>query len=86
MCGEAEGPLCGRWRAVIEVDVDVVYVDLDACTAYCSDGVTRPFYQMYDSCAELTEDPEEALVAVIKIADDEFIMLGLVGEESVSVH
>ncbi len=50
------------------IDIDVVYVNMDECTAYCSDGVTRPFYEMYDACAEPT------------------IMLGLVGEESVSLH
>ena len=68
------------------IDIDVVYVNMDECTAYCSDGVTRPFYEMYDACAELTQDPDEAMVAIIKIAEDKFIMLGLVGEESVSLH
>lgn len=73
-------------RCGVVIDIDVVYVDMDDCTAYCSDGVTRPFYEMYDSSAELTEDPDEAMVAIIKIADDKFIMLGLVGEEPVSIH
>ena len=85
--------LCGnigtggrRRKCSVVIDIDVVYVNMDECTAYCSDGVTRPFYEMYDACAELTQDPDEAMVAIIKIAEDKFIMLGLVGEESVSLH
>ena len=73
-------------RSSVVIDVDVVYVNMDECTAYCSDGVTRPFHEMYDACAELTQDPDEAMVAIVKIAEDKFIMLGLVGEEAVSVH
>jgi hypothetical protein len=68
------------------IDIDVVYVNLDECTAYCSDGVTRPFYEMYDASAEPTQDPDEATVAIIKVAEGKFIMLGLVGEEPVSLH
>jgi hypothetical protein len=68
------------------IDVDVVYVNLDECTAFCSDGVTRPFYEMYDAWAELTQDPDEAMVAVVKIADGKFIMLGLIEDASISVH
>ena len=75
-----------RRRCSVVIDIDVVYVNMDECTAYCSDGVTRPFYEMYDACAELTQDPDEAMVAIIKIAEDKFIMLGLVGEESASLH
>jgi len=68
------------------INIDVVYVNMDECTAYCSDGVTRPFYEMYDAAAELTQDPDEAMVAIVKIAEDKFILLGLVGEEAVSLH
>ncbi len=75
-----------RCKCSVVIDIDVVYVNMDECTAYCSDGVTRPFYEMYDACAELTQDPDEAMVAIIKIAEDKFIMLGLVGEEPVSLH
>jgi hypothetical protein len=41
---------------------------------------------MYDASAELTQDPDEAMVAIVKIAEDKFILLGLVGEEAVSLH
>ena len=70
----------------IVIDVDVVYVNLDECTAFCSDGITRPFYEMYDAWAEPTQDPDEAMVAVVKIADGKFIMLGLVEDAPVSLH
>ena len=74
-------------RCSVVTDIDVVYVNMDDCTAYCSDGITRPFYEMYDASAELTQDPDEAMVAIIKIAEDKFIMLGLVGEEeTVPLH
>jgi hypothetical protein len=73
------------WCGVV-IDIDVVYVNMDECTAYCSDGVTRPFHEMYDAAAEPTQDPDEAMVAIVKIAEDKFILLGLVGEEAVSLH
>jgi hypothetical protein len=84
-CGNA-GTGGRERRCSVVIDIDVVYVNMDDCTAYCSDGVTRPFYEMYDACAELTQDPDEAMVAIIKIADDKFIMLGLVGEEPALLH
>ncbi len=59
------------------IDIDVVEIDLDARTAFCSDGVTRVIYEMYDNEAQPTEDPDEAIAAVIKVGDDQFIVLNL---------
>jgi hypothetical protein len=71
-------------RAVI--DVDVVLVNMDEQTAYCSDGVTRAFFEMYDAEAQPTEDPDLAIAAVVKVADDQFILLNLTGDNPASVH
>ena len=68
------------------IDIDVVLVDMEEQTAYCSDGQARPFHEMYNASAELTEDPDEAVAAIVKIADDKFIIVGLAGSETVSVH
>lgn len=62
-------------RAVI--DVDVVLVNLDELTAFCSDGVTRSFHTMYDAEAQPTEDPDEAIAAVVKVGEDQFIVVRL---------
>lgn len=62
------------------IDVDVVLVNLDELTAFCSDGVTRSFHEMYDAEAQLTEDPDEAIAAVVKVADDKFIVVKLTEE------
>jgi hypothetical protein len=62
------------------IDVDVVLVNLDELTAFCSDGVTRTFHEMYDSEAQPTEDPDEAIAAVVKVADDKFIVVKLTEE------
>jgi hypothetical protein len=67
------------------ITVDVVFVNLDERTAFCSDGVTRSFKQMFDSTAQPTEDPDEAIAAVIEVEDGKFILLELT-EESASVH
>jgi hypothetical protein len=70
----------------IVIDVDVVLVNMDEQTAYCSDGVTRAFFEMYDADAQPTEDPDLAIAAVVKIAEDQFILLNLIGDNSASVH
>jgi hypothetical protein len=70
----------------IVIDVDVVLVNLDEQTAYCSDGVTRSFLEMYDAEAKPTEDPDLAIAAVVKVGEDQFILLKLTGEEAPKVH
>lgn len=70
----------------IVIEVDVVLVNMDERTAYCSDGVTRDFFEMYDSEAQPTEDPDLAIAAVVKVADDQFILLNLTGEEPAKLH
>ncbi len=70
----------------VVIDIDVVLVNVDERTAYCSDGVTRYFYEMYDADARPTEDPDEAIAAVVKVADDQFIVLNLMEDKSVKVH
>ena len=34
---------------------------MDEQTAYCSDGITRDIFEMYDADAQPTEDPELAI-------------------------
>lgn len=68
------------------IDVDVLLVNMDEQTAYCSDGVTRSFLEMYDADAKPTEDPDLAVAAVVKVADDQFILLNLTGEEPAKLH
>jgi hypothetical protein len=68
------------------IDIDVVLVNIDERTAYCSDGVTRSFFEMYDAEAQPTEDPDEAIAAVVKVADDQFIVLKLIDDQSVGIH
>jgi hypothetical protein len=68
------------------IDIDVVLVNIDDRTAYCSDGVTRTFFEMYDADAQLTENPEEAIAAVVKVRDDQFIVLNLIDEKPVELH
>ncbi len=68
------------------IDVDVVLVNMDERTAYCSDGVTRSIFEMYDADARLTEDPDEAIAAVVKIGDDQFIVLNLAEDGDVAIH
>ncbi len=68
------------------IDVDVVLVNMDERTAYCSDGVTRTIFEMYDADAQPTEDPDEAIAAVVKVAEDQFIVLNLTDDADVAVH
>jgi hypothetical protein len=68
------------------IDVDVVLVNMDEQTAYCSDGVTRVIFEMYDCDAQPTEDPELAIAAVVKVAEDQYILLNLTGEDQAKLH
>jgi hypothetical protein len=70
----------------VVIDIDVVLVNVDERTAYCSDGVTRTFFEMYDAEAQPTEDPDEAIAAVVKVGDDQFIVLNLMDDQSVEIH
>ena len=64
------------------IDVDVVLVNMEDKTAYCSDGVTRDIFEMYDAEAKPTQDPDSAIAAVVKVGDDQFILLNLTGEDA----
>jgi hypothetical protein len=76
---------CNEWvRAVIEVDV--VLVNMEEQTAYCSDGITRDIFEMYDADAKPTQDPDLAIAAVVKVGDDQFILLNLTGEDPAKLH
>lgn len=68
------------------IDVDVVLVNMEEQTAYCSDGITRDIFEMYDAEAKLTEDPDLAIAAVVKVGDDQFILLNLSEEASARLH
>jgi hypothetical protein len=68
------------------IDVDVVLVNMEEQTAYCSDGVTRDIFEMYDADAKPTEDPDQAIAAVVKVGDDQFILLNLTGEDAAKLH
>ena len=68
------------------IDVDVVLVNMEEQTAYCSDGVTRDIFEMYDSEAKPTEDPDQAIAAVVKIGDDQFILLNLADGDAARLH
>ena len=68
------------------IDVDVVLVNVDEMTAYCSDGVTRSFFEMYDAEARPTEDPDEAIAAVVKVGEDQYIVLNLMEDQPVEIH
>jgi hypothetical protein len=70
----------------VVIDVDVLLVNMDERTAYCSDGVTRTFFEMYDADAQPTEDPDLAIAAVVKVADDQFILLNLTGDAPPRLH
>ena len=65
------------------IDIDVVLVNMDERTAFCSDGVTRDIFEMYDAQAQPTEDPDLAIAAVVKVGDDQFIVLNLTDETPV---
>ena len=66
----------------IVIDVDVVLVNMDEQTAFCSDGVTRDIFEMYDAEAQPTEDPDLAIAAVVKVGEDQYILLNLTGSEA----
>ena len=68
------------------IEVDVVLVNMEERTAYCSDGVTRSIFEMYDAQAQPTEDPDEAIAAVVKVGDDQFIVLNLTEDTSVPLN
>lgn len=68
------------------IDIDVVLVNVDERTAFCSDGVTRTFFEMYDADAMPTENPDEAIAAVVKVGDDQYIVLNLMEDAPVEVH
>ena len=68
------------------IDVDVVLVNMDEQTAYCSDGVTRSFFEMYDAHAQPTQDPDEAIAAVVKVGEDKFIVFDVTDGCAVKVH
>ena len=68
------------------IDVDVVLVNMEDKTAYCSDGVTRDIFEMYDAQARPTQDPDSAIAAVVKVGDDQFILLNLTGEDAAMLH
>ena len=70
----------------VVIDVDVVLVNMDERTAFCSDGVTRTILEMYDAEAQPTEDPDLAIAAVVKVGDDQFILLNLTGDEPARLH
>jgi hypothetical protein len=70
----------------IVIEVDVVLVNMDDKTAYCSDGVTRDFLEMYDAEAQPTDDPDNAIAAVVKVGEDQFILLNLTEEEPAKLH
>jgi hypothetical protein len=64
----------------IVIEVDVVLVNMEERTAFCSDGVTRDIFEMYDAQAQPTEDPDEAIAAVVKVGEDQYIVLNLTEE------
>lgn len=68
------------------IEVDVVLVNMDERTAYCSDGVTRPIFEMYDAEAQPTEDSDEAIAAVVKVGEDQFIVLNLTDDRPVPIN
>ncbi len=68
------------------IEVDVVLVNMEEQTAYCSDGVTRDIYEMYDAQAQVTEDPDEAIAAVVKVGEDQYIVLNLTDDRPVSLN
>jgi hypothetical protein len=70
----------------VVIDIDVVLVNMDERTAFCSDGVTRSIFEMYDAQAQPTEDPDEAIAAVVKVGDDQFIVLNLTDDRPVPIN
>ena len=68
------------------IEVDVVLVNMEEQTAYCSDGITRDIYEMYDAQAQPTEDPDEAIAAVVKVGEDQYIVLNLTEDQTVPLN
>ena len=68
------------------IEVDVVLVNMDEQTAYCSDGITRDIYEMYDAEAQPTKDPDEAIAAVVKVGEDQYIVLNLTDDRPVPLN
>ena len=68
------------------IEVDVVLVNMEERTAYCSDGVTRDIFEMYDAQARPTEDPDEAIAAVVKVGEDQYIVLNLTEDKPVALN
>lgn len=68
------------------IEVDVVLVNMEERTAYCSDGVTRDIFEMYDCEAQPTEDPDEAVAAVVKVGEDQYIVLNLAEENNAPLN
>ncbi len=68
------------------IEVDVVLVNMEEQTAYCSDGITRVIYEMYDADAQVTEDPDEAIAAVVKVGDDQYIVCNLADDRPVPLN
>lgn len=68
------------------IDVDVVLVNMEELTAFCSDGITRAIYEMYDAEAQPTKDPDEAIAAVVKVGEDQYIVLNLADDRPVPLN
>jgi hypothetical protein len=41
---------------------------------------------MYDADAKPTEDPDQAIAAVVKVGDDQFILLNLTDGNAAKLH
>jgi len=41
---------------------------------------------MYDAEAQPTEDPDLAIAAVVKVGEDQFILLNLTGDQPANLH
>ena len=68
------------------IEVDVVLVNMEEQTAFCSDGITRDIYEMYDSEAQITTDPDEAIAAVVKVGEDQYIVCSLADDRPVPLN
>lgn len=71
---------------MVKVEVDVVLVNMEDQTAFCSDGVTRVLFEMYDRDANVTEDPEEAIAAVVKVGEDQYIVCNLSDDKPIALN
>ncbi len=68
------------------IEVDVVLVNMEEQTAFCSDGITRDIYEMYDCEAQVTTDPDEAIAAVVKVGEDQYIVCSLADDRPVPLN